>query len=316
MLDQDGHVRCVNTAGAGLVGVDVGDLLGKSLWAELPAAVGPVLRRHCGDALASQQEVECEAYFDLKRASFSIRIHPSPDGVTLVIRDRTDLIALTAERQTFLSRLLDAEDRERARIAADVHDDSVQALVVVGLRLQLLRAELSTASPKVEALLNSVAEQVTTSVTRLRALLFSLEPADAGAPISQSIRRHAAQIFDGSEVHWSVDDVDAGEELARAERSQALRIAKEALNNAQLHAHASEVIVSIRGTDEGVEIVVADDGVAVDPALFVSSPGHRGLATMRDRAQVAGGRCSMEASPGHGCTVRIFMPRVRTWRTR
>jgi nitrate/nitrite-specific signal transduction histidine kinase len=107
-----------------------------------------------------------------------------------------------------------------------------------------------------------------------------------------------------------VDDRDCGEELPEAERNQVLRIAREALNNAHAHSRASEVIVSIRGDEAGVEIVIADDGVAQDPTTFVSAPGHRGLATMQDRAAVVGGQCILEPSTPHGCTVRVVVPRV------
>ena len=119
--------------------------------------------------------------------------------------------------------------------------------------------------------------------------------------------------FDGSNVQWSVDDIDAGAELSQAEKSQALRITNEALTNAMAHAGASEVIVSLRGDESGVEIVIADDGIAVDSDIFTSAPGHRGLATMRDRAAVVGGWCTVEPCAPHGCTVRLWVPRVRPW---
>ena len=134
--------------------------------------------------------------------------------------------------------------------------------------------------------------------------------------MATSIRGYAAHIFYGSSIHWSVDDLDAGVELPPAERGQALRIVKEALNNVHAHSGAIEVIITIRRDSAGVEIEVADDGVAAEPALFSSAPGHRGLATMRDRAAVMGGTCTFEASVPHGCTVRIVVPRIRPWRTR
>jgi nitrate/nitrite-specific signal transduction histidine kinase len=59
--------------------------------------------------------------------------------------------------------------------------------------------------------------------------------------------------------------------------------------------------------------VISDNGIAVDPESFVSAPGHRGLATMRDRAAILGGSCTMEPSSPHGCTVRVYVPRLQTW---
>lgn len=312
-LDRDWHVRFVNAAAARLLGRELGDLLGKNIWEEFPTAVGSTFDLRYREALATQERIEFEEYFELLDAWFSIRVYPSPDGVTLVFHDVTRLRALLAERGGFVGRLLEAENRERARIAADVHDDSLQALGAVRLQLELLRRQLRAPSPKVDSLLDGLDDQVGTAIDRLRTLLFSLEPTQADVPISQSIRTQAAHVFSDSPVHWSVDDIDAGEELPPAEKTQALHITKEALNNAKAHARASEVIVTVRGDEAGVEIVVADNGIAEDPAAFTSAPGHRGLATMRDRAVVVGGWCTVEPSVPHGCTVRFFVPRVRPW---
>ena len=312
-LDRDWNVRYVNVAAGRLMGRDVEDLVGRSIWAEFPTAVGTVFDRRFRQAVETQQVVEFEEYFDLVGLWFSIRVHPSADGITLVFRDVTHLRTLTARHQALLVRLLEAEDRERARIAADVHEDSIQALGAVTLQLQMLRRHLPSPSPKVESLQESLSDLVKGATDRLRALLFTLEPTDPSIPISKSIRAFAAHVFDGSSIHWSVDDVDVGEELPPVERSQALRIAREAISNAYTHARPTEVIVTLRGGEEGLEIVISDDGVAVDPLSFVSAPGHRGLATMRDRAAIVGGTCTMEPSSPHGCTVRVYVPRLLAW---
>jgi signal transduction histidine kinase len=312
-LDRDWHVRFVNAAAARMLGRQVEDLIGKSIWAEFPTAVGSTFDLRYRAAFDTQQVDQFEEYFDLLDMWFSIRVYPSPDGISLIFRDITHLRTMTARHQGLLVRLLEAEDRERARIAADVHEDSIQALGAVTLQLQLLRRHLPSPSPKVESLQEALSELVTRATDRLRALLFSLEPTHTSIPIAESIRIFAAHIFDGSSVHWSVDDLDAGEELPQVERSQALRIAREALGNAHAHAEATEIIVTLRGTGHGLEIVISDNGMAVDPMSFVSAPGHRGLATMRDRAAILGGSCVMEPTSPHGCTVRVFIPRLQAF---
>jgi signal transduction histidine kinase len=310
VLDRDWRVRFANAAALRLLGRE-GGLVGLNIWEEFPTAVGSMFELQYQEALATQRTVEFEEYFELLDAWFSIRAYPSPDGLTLVFRDVTHLHDLLAERHALLDRLLKAEDRERARIAADIHDDTAQALVAIALRLDLLRAQLGSTPPPASALLDELGKLVASATTGLRVLLFGLEPTDPNVPLAESVRAHAAHLFRGSSIRWSVQDVDGGEELPHAERSQALRITKEALNNVHAHAQASEVIVSIRGDQDAVEIVVADDGVALDPAAFTSAPGHRGLATMRDRAAVVGGSCVLEASVPHGCTVRVSVPMAR-----
>jgi signal transduction histidine kinase len=311
-LDRDWHIRFANAAAARLVRRESHELLGKYLWDEFPTAVGSAFDVQYRKALETQQSVEFEAHFDGLDEWFNVRVYPSADGLTLIFRNVSHLRALRAERRAHLVRLLGSEDLERARIAAGVHEDSVQALGVVGLHLQTLRSRLAAQSVDVNALLDVLGETVATATQRLRALLFSLEPTDTDTPIAHSIRTQAAHVFYDSEVHWSVDDLDAGEELPQAERGQALRITKEALTNAQAHAEASEVIVTLRGDNAGLEVLIADNGLTVDPARFASAPGHRGLETMRDRAAAVGGWCVMEPSSPRGCTVHFYIPRAAT----
>jgi signal transduction histidine kinase len=312
-LDRNWRVRFVNAAAARMLGREVEDLVGSDIWSEFPAAVGTAFEDRYRKAFKTQQADEFEEYFDLLGMWFSIRVFPSADGICLVFRDITPLRTMTARHEGLLVRLLEAEDGERARIAADIHEDSLQALGAVTLQLQLLRHHLPSPSPEVEAVQGVLGELVMSATNRLRALLFTLEPTHTSVPIAESIRMFAAQIFDETSINWSVDDVDGGEELPQVERSQALRITREALSNARAHAEATEVVVTLLSSRAGLEIIVRDNGVAVDPASFVSAPGHRGLATMRDRAAILGGSCTMEPSSPHGCTVRVYVPRLQAW---
>jgi PAS domain S-box-containing protein len=309
-LDREWHIRFVNRAAAQMLGRRVEDLVGNNIWDEFPTAIGTPFDLRYRAAFDTQQADEFEEYFELLDMWFSIRVYPTPEGISLVFRDITHVRNLTARHHGLLVRLLEAEDAERARIAADVHEDSVQALGAVTLQLQLLRHHLSAPSPEVDAIQKALSELVMSATDRLRALLFSLEPTSTNTPFAESLRNFAAQIFDQTPIHWSVDDLDQGDELPDLERGQALRIAREALSNVRAHAEATEVIITLRGHEKGLEIVIGDNGAALDPASFVSAPGHRGLATMRDRAAILGGTCRVEAVSPHGCTVRVFVPRL------
>jgi signal transduction histidine kinase len=309
-LDREWRIRFVNVAAARMLRRSVEELTGQNIWEEFPTAVGTPFDLRYRAAFETQQADEFEEHFELLDMWFSIRVYPTPDGISLVFRDITQVRSLTTRHQGLLVRLLEAEDAERARIAADVHEDSVQALGAVTLQLQLLRHHLSSPSPEVTSIQDALGDLVLSATDRLRALLFTLEPTKSDTPLAESIRTFAAQIFDQTSIRWSVDDLDVGDELPDLERSQALRITKEALGNARAHAEASEVVVTLRSRDQGLEIVVSDNGDVADPESFVSAPGHRGLATMQDRALILGGSCTVEAASPHGCTVRIYVPRL------
>ena len=96
--------------------------------------------------------------------------------------------------------------------------------------------------------------------------------------------------------------------MPESTRAVAYRIAKEALVNAFKHAGARHVRVLVSGVDDGLQVLVEDDGVGPGDGLESSLPGHRGVSGMRDRATLAGGRCSVEARPEGGTCVLLWLP--------
>lgn len=236
-----------------------------------------------------------------------------PFALATVQRDITERVAaeqalraLAEQRQALLTRLVEAQDAERTRIAADVHDDSVQALAAVDLRLGLLRRRLSETNADLLHLVEVLHTSVSAATDRLRALLFDLEPPDLQDGLAPALGRAAGEIFGDSGIRWAV--VPGTEPVVpEYTRAIAYRIAKEALNNVRKHALAQEVEIALTSVDGGLEVMVSDDGVGLgrQPA---SAPGHRGLLTMQDRATVAGGRLSVRNRAGSGTVVTLWLP--------
>lgn len=226
-----------------------------------------------------------------------------------------ELRRTVAQRGTLLARLVEAQEEERAKIAADVHDDPVQVLSAVDLRLGSLQRRLVDRAPELVDMLEQSRHAVAAANQRLRMLLFDLEPVARGLVLTDALRDVAANVFEGTAsegiVHWTVD---GDGDLPAAERQQAVRVAKEALNNVRTHANASTLRISANAVGAGVEIAIVDDGVGVDPETVRSAPGHRGLASMRDRAEIAGGWLRLEGGVDGGTTVRFWIPGVPTER--
>ena len=196
----------------------------------------------------------------------------------LDVLDRAATLQDVARQRSLLSRrLIDAQEAERARIAADVHDESVQTLAAAVLRLGLLERRVAELAPETAPVVSPEFDQlheVLESVTHgLRELLFELETGDLDASLGELLEDAAQHIFEHSTLRWAVV-VDSARGLAQSElqpedRRQALRIVKEALINARKHARATEVVVTVRPGPDGVELVVQDDGVGFDA---VTSP--------------------------------------------
>jgi signal transduction histidine kinase len=237
-----------------------------------------------------------------------------PFALATVQRDISDRLAaenalreLANQRQALLTRLVDAQDDERTAIAADVHDDPVQALAAVDLRLGLLRRLLREQAPQLIEVLEPLQASVSGAIDRLRALLFDLEPPDLQHGLRSALRRAAEEIFDQTGTRWDVDG-DQEPDVPDSTRAIAYRIAKEAMHNTRKHASAHRVTVTVAGRDGGLEVTVADDGVGLGPDPVRGSPGHRGLRNMQDRAAVAGGWCTSRNRDGGGTLTTVWLP--------
>ena len=239
-----------------------------------------------------------------------------PFALATVQRDISDRVAaqtaverLADERQHLLDRLVQAQEDERARIAADVHDDSVQALAAVELRLGLLRRQLGDSTdPTLLETAETLAETVSEAIGRLRALLFDLESPAVGTDLATALGVAAENTFEdrlrpGSIVGATDLDVPEGQ------RVTAYRIAKEAMANVVKHADARAVVVTARAASgTGFEVVVEDDGRGFDPVDrggAARPPGHSGDGRPRDDRR---GRLELERRGEGGTRVRLWLP--------
>lgn len=326
IANLDGTVKYVNPPGRELIGLDPGvdvttttiadyltpEGLRASVEVEQPAVIAhgrwegeSTLRNHRGGAPVP-----------VAIASFLIRDAETgePYALATVQRDISERLAaetalheLADQREALLTRLVDAQDAERAQIAADVHDDPVQALAAVDLRLGQLRRRLRERAPELLDALEPLQASVSGATDRLRALLFDLEPPDLRTGLSWALTQAAEEIFDGTPIRWRIDGADEPE-MPDATRAIAYRIAKEALINARKHAAADNVEVTVRGRDAGLEVSVVDDGVGLLETPTEAYPGHRGVFSMQDRATVAGGWCTIGKGDGRGTRVTLWLP--------
>ena len=209
------------------------------------------------------------------------------------------------QRRRLLSKLVASQEEERIRIAHDIHDDSIQVMTAVGMRLEVLRRRLH--DPEDLRVVEQVAETVTSTIARLRNLLFELRPP---ALDREGLGAALRMYLTGSSptAVWELDDRLSREPPPEV-RAVLYRIAQEALANVRKHARASRVAVALRDEGEGALVEVRDDGVGFDPGeAEASRPGHLGVISMRERAELAGGWCRVESAPGRGTVVRAWLP--------
>jgi PAS domain S-box-containing protein len=223
-------------------------------------------------------------------------------------QDLADLHRHLAERRRLIGSVVRASEEERRRIASDIHDDTVQAMTAVGLRLGLLRKRLD--EPGQLAALDELEAGVRDAIVRLRNLLFALRPPELDREgLVAAIQLNLEQLKAEHGLDYELEDRLEREPDAET-RTIAYRIVQEALVNTRKHAQASRVGLLFDSRGDGVFASIHDDG----SGFSSSGPdaprelGHLGLVAMRERAELAGGWLKIESAPAEGTKVEFWIP--------
>jgi len=210
------------------------------------------------------------------------------------------------ERVTLLERAVDASERERRRIAGDLHDGTVQDLAGVALSLEGAARRVDDRDPDAAASLRSGAAHARESVRSLRNLLVEIYPPSLQREGLEAALEDVLAPLSARGVETSLD-YDAAAELSVEQQALCLRVAQEAARNVLKHAGASNVSIQL----EGAELTIADDGRGFDPGAAPSAKdgdGHIGTDLLRDLAEEAGAELEFESAPGTGTVVRLRLP--------
>ena len=206
----------------------------------------------------------------------------------------------------YIGAITAAQEEERMRLAREIHDDTIQAVVALKQRVQLAGKSVRAGSAR-DALkeLENLAE---TTVENLRRLTRALRPIyleDLGLVTALSMLATESSQAGGLKVDFRLM---GDERRLPGEIELALyRIAQEALNNVIHHARADHATLSIT-FDKDIKLEVTDDGVGFNvpksPTEFAPG-GHFGLLGMRERADLIGGRLEVDSSIGKGTQLSV-----------
>jgi signal transduction histidine kinase len=214
-----------------------------------------------------------------------------------------------ADPRPLASMLVAAQEAERRRISEDIHDDTLQVMGAVQLRLEMLLAEAT--EPALRTEISQLAEIVAAATSRLRRLTFDLRPPMLNEHgMAETLRSTLRELADAQGIAWGLED-GLTEEPGDEPRATLFRIAQEALANVRKHADATHVQVILRNVDGGVLLVIRDDGRGVPGATGAAAEpvaGHLGMRTMRERAELAGGSFSVSSREGSGTWVEAWIP--------
>jgi len=214
--------------------------------------------------------------------------------------------AIAARRQ-LLANVASGGDEARRRFASALHDDSLQLLTAAELQLERIRTDSD--SKRQTAQLDQLALTIKKVEDSLRRLLSTVSPEalDLTVGLKEAIRDRLETL----RVHAGIEtdiDLQFPDELPVEVETMVFKNVAEALTNVQKHSHATRIRVAAGALDGGVVVEVSDDGTGfvVEECLHV--PGHLGLLTMKERAQLAGGWCRIVSEPGAGAKVEFWIP--------
>jgi signal transduction histidine kinase len=226
------------------------------------------------------------------------------------LRESEQRYRVAAEQnQDLAGRLINAQEAERARIARDLHDDMSQQVAVVDIMLSGLKRKVGKPELQgdVETTLASLQTLTSTLANAIRVVSHQLHPSVLQhAGLVPTLERHCADV----ERHHNVKvTFGVRDDIGSLNPDVALclfRVAQEALGNAVRHSRARTILVQLKPTSEGVELLVIDDGIG-----FV--PGERkgsglGLRSIDERVRFVHGSVVVESSPREGTKVQVRLP--------
>ena len=323
-LDEHGTIVRANASFAQMAGLDRTQIEGQA-WTVLAAAVSGADAAFAALPSAGPAQIKRTEGQPLYLESRVSAIPGNPARTLMMIRDVTagrvadqtirSLFQFLQDRDEDRTRLLrrtnSAIEAERNRIARDLHDGPVQGVSAASLSLEaaLLMIKAGDTERGLEVL-GKIREELTMEADALRRLMSGLRPPvleERGLipALRETLKKfgeehHVHTEFSGSVPPNLPDDLE----------TLAYRVVQEALSNAGKHADAVSLLVSVDTDDTTLRIEIQDDGAGFesDKAREFLKMGRVGLASMRERVELASGTFVVRSSPGRGTHIMATLP--------
>jgi len=227
-----------------------------------------------------------------------------------IARDVTEEKRMRENLHFYLLQITRAQEEERKRIARELHDDTMQYLVVLARELDELAYSSKAMSDEEKAKLENLRQQTTGILEGVRRLSHDLRPATLDRlGLLPALEWLASQVPAGMNIE--VKAYGTEKRLPAEVELVLFRIAQEALSNVRRHSQATEAEVKVEFEDKKTRITVRDNGKGFTlPGTTgdLVKGGRLGLAGMQERIQLLNGILKVESQPGKGTTVTVEAP--------
>lgn len=241
-----------------------------------------------------------------ERVPASIVADREMTNLSKTINEMLDSLATGRERMRKLgAEVVYAEERERAQVARELHDSVGQTLAAASFQVAAVAHEIGDhpASPRIA----TVRELLRTSIEEIRNVSRSLHPrvtSDLGLPTALEALADATRQRSLVDVRVGIDIT--GVVIPPALSATLYRVAQEALRNVERHADAGQATVMLRARPGFVELEISDDGCGFEGPIE-KKRGESGLAAMRERLSLAGGKLHIDTTRDRGTRVTAWI---------
>jgi signal transduction histidine kinase len=201
------------------------------------------------------------------------------------------------------------KERERKRIAQDLHDELGQTLLAIRLDAESLAERSAATHPDLHATAHLMLTHIDMAMKSVKSVINDLRPfvLDLGIVAAMEWQVSEFQRRSGIACKLQVDDEDFDCHLDEDQVTALFRIVQESLTNIGRHAKASQAQIVVCTKDDRIEMKIADNGMGFDPEKRDRQSTY-GLAGIEERINVIGGTFAIDSIPGIGTALMISMP--------
>jgi len=229
-----------------------------------------------------------------------------------IVRDISIQKQLQENSRFYLQRTIWAQEDERKRISRELHDDTIQALVVLSRNLDSIVSSNGDLSEEQRRKLEQLRQETNGIVQGVRRLSQDLRPAALDRlGLMSALEWLASDVASYSGISIKVDVLGSGRRLSEETELVLFRIVQEALRNVWRHSKATRVEVRVEFEADKTRITVTDNGAGFNPPARIgdlAKNGKLGLTGMEERARLINGILTIESQIGTGTSVTIEIP--------
>ncbi len=235
-----------------------------------------------------------------------------PSAFQHIARDITEQKKMQENLRFYVQQATKAQEEERRRISRELHDDTIQALVVLSRQLDSLASEARELTEDSRQRLEQLWQQTNTIIQEVRRLSQDMRP-DAldRLGLLPALEWLASKVEEYSGIATKVKVHGSERRLPEELELVLFRISQEALRNIWRHSQATEAKVVVQFEDAVIQVNIRDNGKGFKLSGNIGDlarDGKLGLAGMQERIRLVGGSLKIDSKPGKGTTVAIEAP--------